>query len=63
MTPAVKISKQLQAIAAELDARLEGLAGERVALPRGDRDKELRNMRKHKRANLRKQRAKARAKR
>jgi hypothetical protein len=31
VTPAVKISKQLQAIAAELDARLEGVAGERVA--------------------------------
>jgi hypothetical protein len=38
-------------------------AAKLLTLPRGDRDKELRNMRKHKRAHLRKQRAKARAKR
>jgi hypothetical protein len=34
-----------------------------LTVPRGDRDKELRNMRKHKRAHQRKERAKARARR
>jgi hypothetical protein len=34
-----------------------------LTVPRGDRDKELRNMRKHKRARMRKEREKARAKR
>jgi hypothetical protein len=34
-----------------------------LKLPRKDRDEELRKMRKHKRAHLRKERAKARAKR